>query len=122
LGTIPFYEVIPRTIDSNVIISVTDPNLNKSKIETPNKLLEAMACGKPIICNKETNAGELTERFNCGLVVDYDLKAISDAVTKLRDDPVLCKNLGKNGLKAAINEFNWDRQKEKLLDVYNSFQ
>jgi glycosyltransferase involved in cell wall biosynthesis len=122
LGTIPFYEVIPRTIESDTIISVTDPNLNKSKIETPNKLLEAMACGKPIICNKGTNAGEMTEKYNCGLVVDYDLKAISNAVINLRDDPVLCEKLGKNGLKAAINEYNWDRQKEKLIEVYNSFQ
>ena len=122
LGQIPFNEVIPRTFDSNIIVSVANPNSTKSKIETPNKLLEAMACGKPIICNKGTNAAELTERLNCGLVVDFNLKAISNAIIKLRDDPALCEKLGKNGLKAAINEYNWNVQKEKLLDVYNNLQ
>jgi len=122
LGEIPFNEVIPRTFKSDIIVSVANPNSTKSKIETPNKLLEAMACGKPIICNKGTNAAELTERFNCGLVVEYNLKSISEAVIKLRDNPLLCEKLGKNGLKAAINEFNWDKQKEKLLAVYNGLQ
>jgi glycosyltransferase involved in cell wall biosynthesis len=122
LGQIPFNEVIPRTFDSNIIVSVANPISTKSKIETPNKLLEAMACGKPIVCNKGTNAAELTERINCGLVVDYNLNAISEAVIKLRDDPKLCEKLGKNGLKAAINEYNWNVQKEKLLDVYNNLQ
>jgi len=122
LGEIPFNEVIPRTFKSNIIVSVANPDSRKSKIETPNKLLEAMACGKPIICNKGTNAAELTERLNCGLVVDFNLDAISDAVVKLRDDPALCEKLGKNGLKAALKEYNWNAQKEKLLDVYNNLQ
>jgi glycosyltransferase involved in cell wall biosynthesis len=122
LGQIPFNEVIPRTYNSNIIVSVANPDSTKSKIETPNKLLEAMACGKPIICNKGTNAAELTERLNCGLVVDFNLKSISDAVIKLRDDRSLCEKLGKNGLKAAINEYNWNVQKQKLIDVYKNLQ
>ena len=122
LGQIPFNEVIPRTFKSNIIVYVANPDSTKSKIETPNKLLEAMACGKPIVCNKKTNAGELTERYNCGLVVDYNLESISDAVIKLRDNPALCEKLGKNGLKAALEEFNWDKQKEKLIQVYKALQ
>ena len=122
LGEIPFNEVIPRTFNSNIIVSVANPNSTKSKIETPNKLLEAMACGKPIICNKGTLAAEITDRLNCGLVVDFNIKSISDAVINLRDNPLLCEKLGKNGLKAALDEYNWKVQKEKLLDVYNNLQ
>jgi glycosyltransferase involved in cell wall biosynthesis len=119
LGTIPFDQVIPRTLEANAVINPWDPSMIKSKISTPNKLLEAMACGRPIICNKNTYAGKITEELNCGLVVDYDLEAIKEAVIKLRDSPELCERLGKNGLKKAVDEYNWDKQKIKLLKTYN---
>jgi len=122
LGTIPFNEVILLTFKANTVINAANPSSIKSKIETPNKLLEAMACGRPIICNKGTYAGEITKKLNCGLVVNYNLKAIRTAVKKLRDEPKLCEKLGKNGLKYALKYYNWDKQKEKLLQVYEKLK
>ena len=122
LGQIPFDQVIPRTFEANIVVNPGDPSMPQADIAIPNKLLESMACGRPIICNKGTYAEELTEKLNCGLVVDYDLNAIKEAVIKLRDNPELCEQLGKNGLKNAIKEYNWEKQKEKLLIIYEELK
>lgn len=119
LGQIPFNKVMNLTSKADLIINPVDSSTRNSKITTPNKLLEAMATGKPIICNKNTHAGELTEKNKCGLVVESNLDSIKKAIIKLRDDPVLCEELGKNGLEKAIKEYNWAKQKEKLIQTYN---
>jgi glycosyltransferase involved in cell wall biosynthesis len=88
----------------------------------PNKLFEAMVCGRPIICTKGTYSGELTEVEGIGLAVRYDEQALREAIIRLRDDSDLREKLGRNALKAAIVKYNWQKQEEKLLALYQSLQ
>jgi glycosyltransferase involved in cell wall biosynthesis len=122
LGQISAKEVIPKTKECDAVICVLDPKRFSSHIATANKQFNAMVCGRPIICTKDTYPGDMTEKLQCGLVIDYDLNAIKEAVIKLRDDAELCKKLGKNGLKAALEEYNWEKQKDKLLEVYEGLK
>ena len=41
------------------------------------------------------------------------------SVDLLRDNPELRERLGRNALKATITKYNWQKEKEKLIDVYN---
>ena len=122
LGTIPFTEVIPKTLESDVIIHMVNPLDANNRIGLGNKQFEAMVCGRPIICTKGTFAGELTEREKIGLVVDYSKDAVRDAIIKLRDNQDLMEELGRNALRAAIERYNWEKQKIKLLDVYKDLE
>ena len=61
----------------------------------------------------------LTEKLQCGLVVDSNHQSIKEAVIKLRDNPELCKQLGKKGLKASLEKYNWKKQKENLIRLYS---
>ena len=38
----------------------------------------------------------------------------------LKNNPELCKLLGKKGLHIALTTFNWGQQKKNLLEVYHS--
>lgn len=118
IGTIPVNEVIPRTLSSNAVISILNPEDRNCKIALLNKQFEAMVCGRPIIVTKGTYAGEITEKLKCGLTVEYEEEAIREAIIKLRDNPKLCEELGKNALKAAIEKYNWENEKNKLINVY----
>ena len=73
-----------------------------------------LTCGRPIICTKGTWAGDLTEQLNCGLTVKYDKESVKEAIIKLRDNPGLCKELGRNALKAAKDRYNWENEEPKL--------
>jgi glycosyltransferase involved in cell wall biosynthesis len=118
IGKVSPKDIIPMTNKSDVSICMIDPSSFNNKIATANKQFEAMVCGRPIICTKGTRSGEITEEEKCGLVVEYNKEALKEAIIKLRDNPKLCEELGKNALKAAINKYNWELQEKKLLKLY----
>jgi glycosyltransferase involved in cell wall biosynthesis len=122
LGRVPLQEVIPMTQKADVVFCMFNPRDPNSLIGTPNKLFEAMVCGRPIICTKGTYSGEITEQEEVGLAVDYSEHALKDAIIKLRDNPGLREKLGRNALELAITKYNWEKQEEKLLQLYISLK
>ena len=121
LGTVPVDRVIPLTAESDCVLCPLDPSFKSHKFALANKQFDAMVCGKPIICSKGTYPGDLTEKLNCGLVVDYNLDAMKEAVIKLKNDSKLCELLGRNGLIAAKEKYNWETQKQILVKLYSNF-
>jgi len=122
IGKVPMEEVLPMTKKVDVIICMTAPNdLNNSRA-LANKQFEAMVCGRPIICTKNTYPGEFTDKEKCGLVVEYTKENLKNAIKRLRDEDDLREQLGKNALKTAIKEYNWEKQEEKLLELYKDLK
>ncbi len=119
LGTIPYNQVISETMKADVILCMIKPNDINNKIASANKQFEAMVCGRPIICTKDTRSGEITKEESCGLVVEYSEEGLKEAIIKLRDSPALCEELGKNALHAAVKKYNWAIEEKKLLNVYD---
>lgn len=122
LGRVPFDEVIPMTMKADAVFCMFNPADPNSVIGAPNKLFEAMVCGRPIICTEGTYSGEVTEQEEVGLAVKYSEQALKEAIIKLRDNPELRERLGRNALKAAIAKYNWQKQEEKLLELYRGLQ
>ena len=123
LGTIPHTEVIPRTLSSNAIICMFDPNSASHRVGLPNKIFEAMVCGRPIIVTKGLYySTEFVDKEKIGLSVSNTPEEIKQAIEKLRDTPSLQEELGKNALKAAIEKYNWGKEKEKLIMVYRGLE
>ncbi len=122
LGTIGAKDVIPQTLMANVIICLFDPNDPNNKVGLPNKIFESMVTGRPIIVTKDLYLSKFIEREKCGISIEYTPEEIRKCVIDLRDNPKLCEELGRNGLKAAKEKYNWDKQKEKLLKVYEGLK
>jgi glycosyltransferase involved in cell wall biosynthesis len=120
LGPIPFNQVVPKTLMSDAILCMIYPNDPNNKIGLANKQFEAMVCGRPIICTKDTFSGKMTSDLKCGIAVDYNKESLINGIIKLRDDKDLCKRLGENALKLARERFNWNIEKEKLIDFYDT--
>jgi len=118
LKELPYVEVIERTKECDVILSMLDPGNRNNKVGLPNKVFEAMATGKPMIVTKGIYCGDFVEMEECGISVEYDLAMVKNAVMMLRDNPITCAHLGRNGLRAAHREYNWSRQEQILFDVY----
>jgi len=122
LGRVPLDEVMPMTRKSDCVFLMLDPADLNNSIGLGNKQFEAMVCGRPIICAKGTYSGELTEREEVGLAVEYTEEALKQAIIKLRDNPGLREKLGRNALEAAIAKYNWQKEEVKLLELYKSLQ
>ena len=123
LGTIPSDEVVKKTLECNAIICMFDPEIRINQIGLPNKIFDAMATGRPVIVTKNMYySDEFVEKEKCGLSASYNGEDICNAIIKLRDNLELCEELGRNGLKAAKIKYNWDKQKVKLLGVYEEMK
>ena len=118
LGKVPFEEVIPMTAQADCSFLMVSPQALNNRIALGNKQFEAMVCGRPIICTRGTHSGDLTEQEDVGLAVEYSEEALREAIIRLRDDPALRERLGRNALAAAIREYNWEEQEDKLLELY----
>jgi glycosyltransferase involved in cell wall biosynthesis len=122
LGKIPMERVIPETVKGDASLCMLNPSNMNNRIGPPNKLFEAMATGRPVIATKGTYSGNLVEELKMGLTVEFDEKSLKNAIIKLRDDPKLREEFGKNALKAALGEYNWHIQEKKLLNVYDQMR
>jgi glycosyltransferase involved in cell wall biosynthesis len=79
-------------------------------------VLEAMACGAPVIVTDRSTPPELAD--DAGLVVDpSDIDACADAVVRVLDDPTLATRMRFDGLKRAA-EFSWEACAERTVEVY----
>jgi len=120
LGWLPSYEdVIKQTLEADVLFRLSDPKIPKTRYESPNKLFEAMMCGKPIIVSDGSSMANIVRKENCGLVVPYgDVAAIKEAILKLKNEPGLRQRLGLNGRNAYENRYSWRIMEQRLLDSY----
>ena len=81
-------------------------------------VLEAWACGKPVIAMHGTGAGELVWHDVTGLKVYHAPNSMAWGIKDLFGDHEKKRMLGENGRKAAEENFNWDKISDCTLGVY----
>jgi glycosyltransferase involved in cell wall biosynthesis len=81
-------------------------------------ILEAMACGVPIVSTRVGGVEELVDEGVSGFLVPVrDVDGIAAAVARLGADPMLRRRMGVAGQTKARAEFRLER----MLDDYERF-
>jgi len=86
----------------------------------PVKMFEYMSAGIPVIASdlplwRDILGGET----KCGILVDpMDPQAIAGAINWVFAHPEEAKKMGERGRRATEIEYNWSKEKEKLLALY----
>jgi hypothetical protein len=86
----------------------------------PHPLLEASACGIPLISTRVGIAPELIRQYENGILVDRTVAAIREAVVLLRDDKDLRLNMGSRAREIVEQGWTWDRQALKYIPFFTS--
>lgn len=87
----------------------------------PTVLLEAMACGCPVVATSVSgNLDVLTQGHDGILVPPKSPDKIAEAVLKLLDDEKMRNTLGINARNTIENRFTWSIISKKFLHFYNS--
>lgn len=87
----------------------------------PNKLLESMAWGKPVVLSAGAEAGGLIAAAGCGLQVEPENpKLLADALIYLSSDSDRAQALGARGRDFACKHFSHEAKARKLLGELDS--
>jgi glycosyltransferase involved in cell wall biosynthesis len=114
---------VPRTTDPNLVAKyyqAADIYLHAAKAETfPNTILEAMACGIPVVAS---NVGGICEQVLDGvtgfLVPPKDPELMAIAALLLLNDAKLRRTMGEAASKRVQEQFTLNQQVENYLAWY----
>ncbi|GAB4520680.1 MAG: glycosyltransferase family 4 protein [Anaerolineales bacterium] len=107
IASIPKTEVPLALAAANACIAILKP-VEMYKTVYPNKVFDYMAAGRAVILAIEGVIRQVVEAAEGGLPVPPgDAAALAQAITRLADDPPLCRRLGQNA--RAHLEAHFDR-------------
>lgn len=85
----------------------------------PKVLIEAAACGRPIVATDVPGCREIVLHGKNGLLVPMrNSVALADALERLIEDPSLRHKMGINGRELAVSEFSVEKVISQTLALY----
>jgi glycosyltransferase involved in cell wall biosynthesis len=84
-------------------------------------LLEAMACGVPLVQPRRGAFTEIIERTDGGLLVQPDdPRSLADGILKLAKDRALAEELSANGFRGVREHYTAAHMADRALEAYES--
>jgi glycosyltransferase involved in cell wall biosynthesis len=83
-------------------------------------VVEAMACGVPVVITDRVNIHRDISEAGAGLVVGTDALALARALTKILLNRNLGSQLGEAGKELVASRFTWDRAAAELRNLYEA--
>ncbi len=113
LGLVPSVSDMLQTCDVFVRPSMTEG--------MPLTVLEAMACGVPVVATSVAGTSEIVHQGSTGLLCPPgDAHSLAQAINASLDDPQLAKRLGENGRAMVGKGYDWEGAARMTRDVYES--
>lgn len=116
------------TIDGDVRMSALIARSNIVVLPThygegvPRILIEAASCARALIATDISGCREIVQDgINGFLVPPKKPKALSEALERLINDPILRKKMGQNGREIVVNLFSEEKVVSETLNLYQEF-
>jgi glycosyltransferase involved in cell wall biosynthesis len=87
----------------------------------PNKLFDYMLMRLPVVASSFPLYRDVVEAHRCGLTVDpAQPREIARAMAYLIEHPQEARQMGENGRRAVLEQYNWEKESRKLLQIYDT--
>ena len=117
-GFVPYHEMMRILRQADVGLMLFQP-VPFWKGAMPNKFFENLVVGIPTVGSNLPEIARIVTEEKCGLLVDATQpQEIADAIEYLYRHEDIKLEMGKNALRAAKEKYNFGKQAEKLLKVY----
>jgi glycosyltransferase involved in cell wall biosynthesis len=119
LGKIEYEEVLLLTLKSDLVILPYDSRLLNNRISLPNKLFEAVMCGRPVIVSSNTYMSYIASTDGFGISVNFEnLEEVKQAISLLKEDKSLRSKMSQAGSRAYREKYSWELLQDRLLELY----
>ncbi len=117
---VPYEEKERLSCQASIGVITYLPRANNTSC-LPNKLLDYMLVGLPVIASNFPLYREVVEPSRCGLLVDpTQPEEIAQAMEYLIEHPQEAQQMGENGRRAVRDRYNWETESQKLLHIYDT--
>jgi sucrose-phosphate synthase len=81
-------------------------------------LIEAAACGLPIVATHDGGPKDIIGTLNNGVLIDpMDTSAIADGIDNILSNKVQWGKMSKNGMTGAIKYYSWDTHIKQYIEA-----
>jgi glycosyltransferase involved in cell wall biosynthesis len=117
---LPFREAYERVLRADIGLVLFQPGVQNHVLALPHKMFDYMLAGLPVIAPRfAIEVAEIVKDADCGILVDSsDPDEIASAFDRLVMDADERRRLGQNGRTAVLTRYNWEREAEKLVEMY----
>jgi glycosyltransferase involved in cell wall biosynthesis len=112
LGIVPSVPEVMNQCDIFVRPSLTEG--------MPLTILEAMACGLPVIASKIPGSSEVVKDGETGILVEVgNVEKLSNAIIRLLEDENYAEKIRTRAYEFVKKHYSWDRIAEEYLKTYS---
>jgi glycosyltransferase involved in cell wall biosynthesis len=83
-------------------------------------MIEGMACRLPIVIPRLDSVSHLYSHNNARPFSNFDANEIKSCFEYILENPGRRMKMGKNSEKAVLEEYNYGRRTEKLMQIYET--
>ena len=115
--------VLPESIpdlmkDAHIGLNLLEDNSQSYRVSLANKVFDYIHLGIPCITMDFDEYNRINSEYHCfALVKDIEPLNIFNIINRILNDKDYYTLLSNNSRKAAI-DLHWDKEKDKLLDIY----
>ncbi len=122
LDAVPLEQLPAYTASADVGVAPIQNSCLSYYYSAPNKLFEYLHSGLPVAVSDFPEMGRIVREHQVGRLFDQtDPRSIAQAIDDILGDEEKYKQMRANALEISANIFNWEREAEKLLEVYRNF-
>jgi len=120
LPAVPPTELLDWVASADVVAVVIQPSTLNHRLTTPNKLLEAMAVGTPVVASDLPGMADMVRSSDAGVLVDpTDSSGIAAAIRSILErSPADAEARRRRTIVATSERYSWEVQAEVLFREY----
>lgn len=120
LGSVREHQVLQLNQESDIFVLPCVVSADGDRDGLPVAIIEALACGVPVVSTHVTAVGELIEDGRTGLLVNQrDSQALADALHSLIANESQRLAMGKEGRARVLEEFTIQTNTARLARVFH---